>query len=145
MKGDPIADAHHVAHLCKAQHLLDDDSGGVGAAAFTFRESDTDGLSCNWLEHINALRPDQLNQIRSLMRLKLKRSHRLAIVNCGKARRRIRDSVSHELSIIEDPLMPEGNWPADPSHTLIERPAPDLLEQLAVELATIAEVEPAIP
>jgi hypothetical protein len=79
------------------------------------------------------------------MRLKLKKSHRLAIVNCGKARQRIWDSVSHELSIIEDPLIPDGDWPADPSHALIERPVPDLLEQLAVELATIAEIEPAIP
>jgi hypothetical protein len=125
--------------------MLDDDSGHVGAAAFMFRETDTDGLSCNWLEHISAPRTEQLNRIRSVIRLKLRRSHRLAIVNCGVARQRIRDAVSHELSIIEDPLPPEGEWAADPSHALIEPPPADLLEQVAVELAVVAKAEAAIP
>lgn len=124
--------------------MLDDDSGRVGAAAFAFREADTDGLSCSWLEHATGSREEQLDRVKSLMRLKRRRSSRLAIVNCGAARQRIRDSVSHELSIIEDPLLPDGTWPADPSHALIGRPPPDLLEQVAVDLAIVATVVDAV-
>jgi hypothetical protein len=144
LKGDQIVDAHHIAHLCKQQHILDDGSGQLGASAFAFRKTDTDGLSCNWLEHIDASRSEQLQRIRSLLRLRVKQSHRLAVVKCGSARQRVRDAISIELSIVQDPLPAEGSWSEDPSHVLIEPPPSDMLEQVATDLAVCASIEAAI-
>jgi hypothetical protein len=145
MKGDQIPNEHHVAHLCKKQHLLDDHSGGVSAAAFIFRAEDNDGLSCNWLEHTSGTRAEQLARVRELMRLKRRSSNRLAVINCGESRAAVRDGFGVDLSIIEDPLPADEKYAtSDPSHALIEPPPGELRDFIAASLSARAVVEPAI-
>jgi hypothetical protein len=136
VKGDQIPNEHHVAHLCKKKHLLDDLSGRVGAAAFQFRAEDTDGLSCNWLEHVNG--------VRNLMRLQRRSSNRLAVINCGECRAVVRDAYGIDLSIIEDPLPADSEYAnPDPSHALIQPPPEQLRDFIAAILGAQAIAEPA--
>jgi hypothetical protein len=119
MTSEPIADTDHVVRYVKPSAIGAD--GLVNGSEFRLRSSRPDdmGISVNWLECFpNRSKVEQVNQVRSVVRLVTKRSGCFAELNVG----RTRDYLTKELSTIffvNDPLGSDVDHPADPSHALI--------------------------
>jgi hypothetical protein len=120
VKGDPVPEAHHVARHCRATDLIITNGvpTGVTEAAFQLRPDETDGLSAIWLEFFGNEHRHNVAGVRSVTKLTVKRSHRIAILNVGQM-----TSLAPlaGLSVLEDPvedLAPHTNA----AHVLIKDP-----------------------
>jgi len=132
---EPISDDHHVLRVCKGTNLRPEDrSPGPGA----FICNDLDGISCNWLEYFQGDLASRLSQVRAIVaaRRTVRSTHVFAMLNVGTARARALEVMSLALSVLKDPLPPEGGKPEDPSHALIEQVAEAAREALGGVLAS---------
>lgn len=123
MKGDTIPSTDHIVRYCSKKHLMDMPGGVLRVAGFGFevRAQDHGRLSCHWLECFEGTAEQRIQCIRDVSRLTLRKSGRFAKVNVGKLIYAVREQVSNnlELQVISDPLDAEGDFPADPTHSVI--------------------------
>jgi hypothetical protein len=121
VKGDPLPAEHYVARHCRNKDLIltNGEPIGVSESAFEPKPDESDGLSANWLEFFGDDRQHNVAGVRSVTKLTLKRSHRIAILNVGA----ITASVGPaNLRVVEDPiddLAPDTNA----AHVLIKETA----------------------
>ena len=79
-----LPDPDHVVRYVRPRLVLDD--GSVDGSAFRLRSGDS-GVSVNWLECFDGLsKSEQIEQVRILSRLKMRRNGRLAELNVGMTR-----------------------------------------------------------
>ena len=107
-----LPDESHVVRYAAPRHIHDD--GSVDGYIFRLRPQES-GLSVNWLEYFSQLtKPQQLEQVRQLSRLNLRRNGRFAELSVDLARRELLD-----LAFRHRPLEATDQYPADPSHSEI--------------------------
>lgn len=142
MPAEPIPDEHHVARHCQPTSIREDGTPGPGA----FICDDADGISCNWLEYFSSERAQQVSEVRAALaaQRKIRRSHKLAILNVGVARRGAFERLGQQIAIVKDPRIAEDGKQADPSHALVEQVAEAVRVALGEALAAcVQEVGPA--
>ena len=145
MTAGDLPDADHVVRYARFIDLLDE--GTLNCSAFQLRKAES-GLSVNWLECFgDKTKSQQLDEVRRLIRLTMKRSGRLAELNVGQTRKKV-DRLLDELRFIHMPLDADENFEADPSHSEIvglppkDSPEADMIGDL---IATcVIEVHPAL-
>lgn len=116
MTTNDLPDADHVVRYARFIDILDD--GTLNCSAFQLRKTES-GLSVNWLECFDdKTKPQQLDEVRRLTRLTMKRSGGLAELNVGITRRNV-DRLLDELRFIHMPLNADEKFEADPSHSEI--------------------------
>jgi hypothetical protein len=131
VKGDPLPAEHHVARHCRTTDLIltNGAPSGVHRSAFEPKPDESDGLSATWLEFFGSNRSHNVAGVRSVTKLKVKRSHRIAILNVGALAaadplgnlRAVEDPIDNlapdtnaahllikELSILRDPAMQDA-------------------------------------
>lgn len=134
MAGTELRDEHHVVRYVKPTLVRDD--GSVDGSAFRLRSGE-DGLSVNWLEHYaNHVRSEQLEEVRRLSRITMRRRGVLAELNVGMTKRKTREEA--RLRFEHRPLSQERDFPADPSHCEV-RGLPDGESQAALVGDLIAD------
>ena len=107
-----LPDESHVVRYAAPRHIHDD--GSVDGYIFRLRPQES-GLSVHWLEYFSHLtKPQQLEEIRRLSRLNLRRNGRLAELSVGLTRQELPD-----LAFLSQPLAATAQYPADPSHSEI--------------------------
>ena len=110
--GRPLPDAHHVARYCKPTAVQD---GIVLPEAFIPRNRE-EYISVNWIEYFSGSRnkSEQVERLRNDIQkrgtLRLAASGKFAVLNVGKTKERILNTVRISLTI--------EHWPLDnsPSH-----------------------------
>ncbi len=117
MTSNDLPNDDHVVRYTKPTHLRKVDGRPTGAA-FCLRSDET-GLSVNWLECFRDLsKNEQLAEVRRLYRLDMSKNGQLAELNVGKTKHYLRNEL-YELRFIKKPLVAEGDYEADPSHSEI--------------------------
>lgn len=143
-----IPDDNHVVRYVSPRHVRKD--GKVTWSAFSLRphRPDDTGLSVNWLEcFCLSTKDEQLAEVRRVSRLELREGGRLAELNVGTTKRRLRREYL-EIRFIQKPLVAEDNYQADPSHSEISglprgnSPEAELVGDMIVR--SITEVHPAV-
>ena len=115
MKSEPVPDADNVVRYIKPTAI---DDGEINGSGFELK-SDHKGVSVNWLECFGELgKAGQLAQVRKRGRLGWKASGCLAELNVGRTKEHLL-TADIQLSFMQDPLEPEGEYEDDPSHSLI--------------------------
>lgn len=145
MKGDPIPDPHHVAHLCKPSQIGED--GQPTGAAFELRASEQ-ALSVNWIESLAlSNRASEITELRRVYELKLNvpRSARIAILNVGTVKDHVSSEARRSILVLHDP---EVQPILDPSHSGFynlprERPQSLFVGELIARVVSENEVYPA--
>jgi len=79
----------------------------------------TDGLSANWLEFFGNDRQHNVAGVRSVTKLSVRRSHRIAILNVGAI---TAANGSAKLKVVEDPIDDLAPY-TNAAHVLIKEPA----------------------
>ncbi|WP_349369859.1 hypothetical protein [Salinarimonas sp.] len=90
-------------------------------AAFISRPMEDNSPSVNWLEVLSADVETAIAGVRAVTRLRYGGRDRLARLNAGRVRREVAafGPPGWPVDVVHDPLEPEGDWPADPSHALL--------------------------
>lgn len=145
MTDSALPDADHVVRYARFIDILDD--GTLNCSAFQLRKTES-GLSVNWLECFSdKTKLQQLDEVRRLARLTMKRSGRLAELNVGITRKNV-GRLLEELRFIHMPLDADENFEADPSHSEIvglppkDSPEADMIGDLIAKC--VIEVHPAV-
>ena len=116
MTGDDLPDENHVVHYVKPTLVRKD--GKAGSDAFRLRK-DEYGLSIHWLEcFVGLAKPQQLDEVRRLSRLKIPKSGRFAELNVGTTKQHLKEQLS-DIRFVHKPLNAISNHEADPSHSEI--------------------------
>lgn len=123
MKGEPVPQEHHILRYVGGRNV-DNDMEGIPVilgGGFIARPDDDNRPSCNWIEYFDGSLDEQVGQIRNAARINYGAKARLARLGVGQV---IGEVAAHtmdnrEISVIHDPLDPEGDWIADPSHALM--------------------------
>jgi hypothetical protein len=128
MKGDPVPPPDHVARHCRYTDLIwhGGQSVAVTEAAFRPRAGEDDGLSVNWVEFFLGSRPHNLLCVRSVTKLQVKDSHRIALIQVEDLTQAAAPIAN--LSVVQDP---DENLPpqANAAHALI-RPIANLQDTI---------------
>jgi hypothetical protein len=109
-----IIDAHHVVIYCRPTSLEDDDR--PGPSAFSIRNSDTDGRSCDWWEYFLCSDIQKaLSDLRSAISadLDIAKTSKLCGLNVGHSVTAVRSAREIELTCV-------CNGVPRPSHSLIK-------------------------
>lgn len=113
--GDLPDDAHVVRYISPSRV---DENGILNGKAFRLRPNEN-GLSINWPGYFADLdKSEQINEVRRLSRLRLRRNGRFAELNVGVAKQAVRAELPN-LRFIHDPLPAVDEYDADPSHSQI--------------------------
>jgi hypothetical protein len=143
--GLPIPDDDHVLRYIAPRHV---ENGIVNGAGFLRRPGE-DASSVNWLEYFDPPVENQVQGVREVARLRYAKTGQLARLNIGATRNYVRENSPEglELSFVHDPLMAEGDFPADPSHALIQGgPTAESVEaELIKDLIADCIVQPLYP
>ena len=116
MTGQNLPDTDNVVRYVRGTFV---DDGRVDGAAFLLRENES-GLSVSWLDYFHGrTKPQQLDEVRSLTRLELRRSARFAELNVGQTLERISEMLN-SVRFVHRPLPADDEYEADPSHSQIE-------------------------
>lgn len=119
MTGNDLPDDNHVVRYAKPTSIRTD--GKVDGSAFCLRvhRPDDTGLSVHWLECFgDRNKAQQLDEVRRLSRLTMRENGRLAELNIGVTKQCVRSELE-ALRFIHTPLIAEGAYEADPSHSEI--------------------------
>ena len=109
-----MAGDNHIVRYAKPTSILED--GSVGGTAFQLRTQES-CLSVNWLECFKECsEPEQLGKIAHLSRLKMKKNGRLAKLPVGLTTRHLNSELD-AIRFVHCPLVQEGDYDADPSHS----------------------------
>ena len=107
---------------------------------------DTDGSSVNRLRVLSEDDDEAMMEVRRLIRLKLRPSHRFAQLVVRDLRRCVAP-LDLDVRIIPAPLQAADGWETDPSHALIQGlPRPGVMDDLVGDLIRrqIKRVHPAV-
>ena len=118
MNGKDLPENDHIVRYVKPSSL---EFEQMNIAEFRLREDrpGEKGVSVNWLEYYkNLSKKEQLEEVRKVFRLKLRKKGRFAELNVGEIKRFLSEELP-DLRIIHTPLDAEGNFLADPSHSEI--------------------------
>lgn len=139
MTGEDLADDSHVVRYAKPTLVRED--GTVGGEAFQLRHQES-GLSVHWLECIEGLsKSQQLDHVREVSRLHMRRNGRLAELHVGFTKEYVRDELTG-IRIVHQPLAAEDTYRADPSHSEIlglppaDSPEAELIGDMIAECIT---------
>lgn len=115
MKGEDLPANDHIVRYVKPTMIEAD--GSADGADFKLRATrpEETGLSVNWLEAFEQEKAGQLNEVRRLIRLRMRPSGRFAELNVGTVLRVVSEELD-TLRIVHDPLAAEGEHEADSSH-----------------------------
>lgn len=118
MKGDELPASGHIVRYVKPSMVQED--GTPDGSEFRLRTGRPDevGLSVNWLEAFRGTSACQLDSVRRVIRLTVRRTGRFAEMNVGNVKRSVAEE-SETLRIVHDPLQAEGKFESDPSHAAI--------------------------
>ena len=144
LHANDLPDEANVVRYIKPTMVLED--GRVDGSEFRLRahRPDDTGVSVNWLECFGALsKAEQLDEVRRLSRLDMRKSGRLAELNVGTTKHYIRNEPD-DLRFIHTPLPAESDYEADPSHSEIVGLPPGNSPQAALIGDMIAECIEAI-
>lgn len=122
MKGDLTPDPDHILRYVAPKHIDTDADGTpvILGSAFIARPRDENAVSYNWLECLEGSLEERVQQVRVAARLTYGKPARLARLNVGQVRQFIREEAEgHEVTVIQDPLEAEAEFPQDPSHALM--------------------------
>lgn len=142
MKGDKIADQHHIARYCRPKYISDEQ---IQAGAFMVRVSE-ENLSVNWLEFFKcSSRENEIVELQNTYSATLKRvgaGSKIAVINVGEVREKVitESPDRRNLEVLHDPLYGIVN---NPSHSGIYNLKQDdeLIAELILE--TVRESYPA--
>ena len=113
MTGDDLPNENHVVRYVKPSQFDEDE--GVNGSAFQLRQNES-GLSVHWLESFEDLaKPLQLDEIRRLSRLEIRKGGRFAELNVGRTKQHIKEDLS-DIRFVHKPLNAKGSYEPDPSH-----------------------------
>ena len=116
MNENDLPDDAHVVHYVKFTSRYED--GSVDGAAFRLWPNDN-GLSVNWLEYFSDLtKAQQLDEVRRLSRLTIKKSGCLAELGVGVTKQHDSGELT-ALRFVHKPSAAENGYEADPSHSEI--------------------------
>ena len=116
MTAPDLQDGDHVVRYVAPRFIHDDNS--VDSAAFRLRGNEN-GLSAHWLEYFgNMTKEQQLQEVRRLTRLTVRRNGRFAELNVGATQASLHRLDVH-LSFVRNPLPADAQYPPDGSHTEI--------------------------
>ena len=123
MVGEDLTDGSHVVRYAKPTLVRED--GSLGGEAFQLRLQES-SLSINWLECFKGFsKPQQLDEVRRLSRLQMRRNGRLAELQVGYTKQYVLGELD-SLRFVHMPLAAEGKYEADPSHSeILGLPQPD--------------------
>ena len=144
MHANDLPDEANVVRYIKPTMVFED--GSVDGSEFCLRahRPDDTGVSVNWLECFgNLSKAEQLDEVRRLSRLDMRKSGRLAELNVGTTKHYIRNEPD-DLRFIHTPLPAESDYEADPSHSEIVGLPPGNSPQAALIGDMIAECIEAI-
>lgn len=102
MRGDPLPDGHRIVRYVGGSKI---DDGIVSAEAFMGQ------TSVNWLECADGTKAQQIERIRSLLRLKRRTTARLVELDVDTVR-----GIFAGLEVVKDPLTVTDEWPEVPCH-----------------------------
>ena len=115
MNGNDLPDGAHVVRYVKPTSRHED--GSIDGSAFRLRSGDN-GLSVNWLEYFSDLtKAQQLDEVRRLSRLTMRRNGCLAELSVGETKQYCRELAA--LRFVHKPLAAENGYEADLSHSEI--------------------------
>lgn len=118
MIGDELPGDAHVVRYVKSS-WIDDEDGSIDGEAFRLKPNES-GLSVNWLEWFgNCNKAQQLNEVRWLSRLEMRKSGCLAELNVGTTNQHVIELTATALHFVHKPLAAEGIYEADSSHSEI--------------------------
>ena len=145
MTGEDLTDDSQVVRYAKPTLVRED--GTVGGEAFQLRRQEA-GLSVHWLECFEGPpKSGQLDRVRPLIRLQMRRNGRLAELQVGATREYVRDEID-DVRFVHQPLTAEDSFAADPSHSEIfglppaDSPEAELIGDMIAEC--IIGVHPAV-
>lgn len=144
MHANDLPDEANVVRYIKPTLVFED--GSVDGSEFCLRahRPDDTGVSVNWLECFGDLsKAEQLDEVRRLSRLDMRKNGRLAELNVGITKHYVRNELK-SLRFIHTPLPAEGDYEADPSHSEIVGLPPGNSPQAALIGDMIAECIEAI-
>ena len=138
MKGEDLPTDDHVVRYVKPSMILE--NGTPDGSDFRLRVSRSDemGLSVNWLEAFEPPKTQQLNEVRRLFRLSLRRNGRFAELDVGTTLRTVSEELTN-LRMLHAPLEAAGGFDADPSHAEIVGLPPGDSDEAALIGDLIAE------
>lgn len=111
-----LPDYAQVVRYVSPSYVRDD--GRVNGAAFQLRPNEK-WLSVNWPGYFADLdKSEQINEVRRLSRLHLRKNGRFAELNVGTAKQAVRAELP-DLRFVQDPLPAVDEYEADPSHSQI--------------------------
>ena len=148
MTGNDLSDDDHVVRYARPTSVRTD--GKVDGTAFCLRANrpDDTGLSVHWLEcFCDGTKEEQLAEVRRLSRLQMRERGRLAEMNVGATKQYLRTELEG-LRFIHTPLVAEGNYEADPSHSEIaglppgNSPRADLIGDMIAQ--SLSAIYPAV-
>ena len=119
MTSGDLPDGDNAVRYVRPTYVLED--GAADGKAFQLRPNrpDETGLSVNWLDYyVDIAEDERLDEVRRVFRLTLSSSGRFAELNVGAAKRAVRRELD-ALRFIHNPLPPDEEHAADPSHSLI--------------------------
>lgn len=136
--GSALPNDGHVLRHIRSQFV---DGENIDGNGFLRRKNEDDGSSVNWLEWFEPPPENQVSGVRGLARLKPGAAAKLVSINVGQT---IQYVISQHpdnlaLSFVHDPLEVEGDYRADPSHSLIkglpvnDGPEAELVKDLLVD------------
>ena len=111
-----LPETDHVVRYASPRNIHED--GTLDSSVFCLRPQDS-GLSVNWLERFSGFsKTEQLEQVRRLARLDMRRNGRLGELNVGLTKRYLLETLP-SLSFVNRPLATDDQYAADPSHSEI--------------------------
>ena len=141
MIGDSLPHDSHVARYVRPSLIQHEE---VDGSAFLSRQGENE-LSVNWLEVLDGddeLR--QMDEVRRLSRLDLRRNGRFAKFNVGEAKRSVSRGAKEagiciSLDVVEAPLCGTAEFEADPSHATVTGIPPSDSDQAMLVADLIAQ------
>jgi hypothetical protein len=143
--GTPVPEEDHVLRYIRKKHV---DNGIVSGAGFMRRPSEDTPPSVNWMECFTSSLEKQVAEISARRRIKYEMRGKLVRINVGHTRRYVAENAKRHttkppslivLAFLHDPLRAEKEWPADPSHAVIngipveKTPDAELIQDLFVD------------
>ena len=116
MPASDLPDSDHVIRHVKGPLLRENNK--IDGSAFRLRQSEA-GLSVHWLEYFADLpTSQQLDRVRTTIRLNLKRDGRFAQLSVGKTKKHLRTQLN-DVRFLHKPLIATQAHPEDPAHSEI--------------------------
>lgn len=122
-KGDHLPLSDHIIRYISPTHI-DHRSDGVSrmsATGFTLRRHDQGKLSCNWLEYFEGSDEEQLQYIRDVSRVTLRKNGRYVMLNVGVTLSTVKERTLNQILLhaIYEPLDATDTLRADLSHAVL--------------------------